>query len=91
MSPPAEALAERVTRIESCLQSELGFGRDHSGRLGTWQQKYSRKLQDLEDQVDGGEGLGLRVRVLILWHSYVWVIGIAGVLVGAVLSKLLGL
>lgn len=91
MSPPDAALSDRVTRIESCLQAEIGYGGHHSGRLGSWQQKYSRRLQELDDQIHGGEGLGLRVRVLILWHSYVWVIGVAGVLVGAVLAKLLGL
>lgn len=84
-------LSDRVSRMETCLQKELGFGTSSNGRLGSWQQRYAAKLEQLDSQIHGGEGLGLKTRVLILWHSYVWVIGVAGAVIGAVLAKVLGL
>lgn len=84
-------IAARITRIEETLKSEFGVGSRSPGRVQVVQARIAHRLEQLETQLHGGEGLGLKTRVLILWHSYVWVIAIAGALVGSVLTKLLDL
>lgn len=40
--------------------------------------------------LDGNGSLGLVGKVAILWHGHGWVIGLVGVVVGALLTKWIG-
>lgn len=59
-------------------------------RLETRHETHAATLDELDELVRG-ESLNLRDRVLILWHSQLWVLALASAVVGAVLQKLLGL
>jgi hypothetical protein len=48
-------------------------------------------LDELDLLVRGSASLNLRDRVLILWHSQLWILALASAVVGSVLQKLLGI
>lgn len=81
---------ERLTRLEQHVQQQLGqHGR--SGLVQQWQRSAASRLDELESQLNGKDGgFGIRTRVQILWHSYGWVIGLCGAVIGAAIQKLFG-
>lgn len=58
-------------------------------RLETQSEHRDRTLDELDQLVRGSDGLNLRDRVLILWHSQLWILALASAIVGCVLQKLL--
>ena len=66
---------------------------DISSRLARLETRHDNHAETLEelDELVRGESLNLRDRVLILWHSQLWVLALSSFVVGAVVQKLLGL
>lgn len=89
MTAEASAL-ERLARLEQHVHQQLGqHGR--SGMVHQWQRHAAERIDALESQLNGKDGgFGIRTRVQILWHSYGWVIGLCGAVIGAALQKLFG-
>lgn len=60
-------------------------------RLEASHEHHAATLADLDALIRGSDGLNLRDRVLILWHSQLWILALAAAVVGGVLQKLLGI
>ena len=64
---------------------------DRLVRLESRARHDGKTLAELDELIRGSTGLSLRDRVLILWHSQLWILALASTVVGAVLQKLLHL
>ena len=60
-------------------------------RLEARHEHHKQTLDELDTLVRGSEHLNLRDRVLILWHSQLWILALASAVIGCVLQKLLGI
>jgi len=48
----------------------------------------SARVADLESILHGNGRMGMKTRVLIMWHSYTWLWGVCGLVAGWVLHGL---
>ena len=53
-------------------------------------EKLQHRLDEIYVLLNGNGKLGLVGMVLIMWRAQAWIVGLCGVVVGAVLTRILG-
>jgi len=49
------------------------------------------RLQELEHTLDGNGSIGVKTRVLIMWHTHYWLWGAVGMVLGGALVRFFGM
>ena len=85
----------RLALVESYLDSEFGRGSKSEGNTKRSQrlaiEEAMTRIQKLEHAIEGNGQIGIKTRVLIMWHTHYWLWGAVGMVIGGAIVKFSGL
>lgn len=83
------AFSNRLQKLETRVETHATWATDKAEVFANHLDATAKRIDRLDELVNGGPGFSLRTRVKILWAAHHWFLALAGLVLGGALTTLL--